>query len=202
MKKNNLKIVFVILLGVLFTSLPKNVNAAQYNYYSYKWVWNYKGAAYYYIVDTTSDWDEPIKQAAQNWFKTGYHTNPLYPMTRTYTQTDSPMDFYQDNLLYPGTLGLTTLYIKGGTYVQDDDGIPTQNWLYSKIYINQSSFHYYYGDNTTLKKVLILHEMGHVFGLAHNDEKSSIMYPYIDEITSTKVTEFDSKGLITKLGGY
>lgn len=56
-------------------------------------VWNYRGAAYYYIVDTSSNWDTAISQAAQNWFKTGYHTNPLYPMTRTYTRTDSPIDF-------------------------------------------------------------------------------------------------------------
>lgn len=38
MKKNNLKkVIFVILLGLLFTVLPKNVNAAQYKYFKYKW---------------------------------------------------------------------------------------------------------------------------------------------------------------------
>ena len=47
----------------------------------------------------------------------------------------------------------------------------------------------------------MLHEMGHVFGLNHTDDKTSVMYPSLLTSTATKVTYSDSAALIQKLGG-
>ena len=43
--------------------------------------------------------------------------------------------------------------------------------------------------------------MGHVFGLNHTDDKTSVMYPSLLTSTATKVTYSDSAALIQKLGG-
>ena len=203
------KLLFACLISLFCIIIPKNVNALEaqpryftYYFYEYDWTWNYRQAAYYYIVDTSSIWNSAISQAAQNWFHTGYHTNPLYPMTRTYIRTDSPMDFYKDNNLSDGTNGVTNFFIKGGTQVQGPTGAPSRNWLYCKIYIHEDYFQEYYGDNPTKRKLLIIHEMGHVFGLAHQpDNPASVMHNWLNTTTATAVSEIDSIGLVTKLGG-
>lgn len=93
----NLKLKLPILLVILFIIFmySKPVYAA-YPTYKNDWEWNYNGAAYYYIVNLSPKFQESAKEAASNWYKTGYHTNPLYPMTRTYIKSNSPMDFYNE----------------------------------------------------------------------------------------------------------
>ena len=97
MKKIRLTfILFFTFLIINRFAYPVKVQAVTYPTFSHDWEWNYNGAAYYYIVDLSSSFTTAVNQAATNWFKTGYHTNPLYPMTRTYIKSNSPMDFYNE----------------------------------------------------------------------------------------------------------
>ena len=198
-KKKNTIVLFIVILGVAFMMFPITVNAA-YPTYKHDWEWNYNGAAYYYNVNLSSNYVNAAKQAADNWYKTGYHTNPLYPMKRTYTQTDSPMDLYKETL-GNNLLGLTTFFRAGGAEIRVDDKGPVQNWRYCKILIDEEYTNFYFGSNmkSSVRKVLLAHEMGHVFGLAHTTSKATIMYPYIDEITVTSITKADSAALVQKL---
>lgn len=170
-----------------------------YPTYTHDWEWNYNGAAYYYNVSLTSTYLTAANNAAANWYRTGYDTNPLYPMTRTTVQSNSPMDLYNQSL-DSRICGQTFFFQTGGRRVDDGTHQPSEDWLYCKIGINESYVNQYFGSsNSTIKKVLLLHEMGHVFGLAHTSSTATIMYPYLDEITVTKVTASDSAALVQKL---
>lgn len=189
-------------LGLAFVSKPESADAT-IQLYSNKWTWNYNGAAYYYLVGYLADdsWVSGIiSQAASNRFKTGYHTNPLYPMTRTTIQTNSPMDFHYDWWGYD-VAGVVTYFIKGGTEVsfQESTG-PTRNWLYCKIGL--SDYEIYEGNMQANEvKRLVLHEMGHVFGLGHSDSTSDVMYEWVMQSSANAVSYNDSAALIQKLGG-
>lgn len=94
----NVKLAFILfwISIIIFMFIYPNKVQAAYPTYTKDWEWNYESAAYYYVVNLSSKYATAVKEAAANWFKTGYHTNPLYPMTRTYTKTESPMDFYKE----------------------------------------------------------------------------------------------------------
>ncbi len=200
-KKNSLKMLLLLIIAMFVIAIPGISNAA-YPTYKQDWEWNYNGAAHYYVVSLTSKYQTAAKEAATNWYKTGYHTNPLYPMTKTSTQTESPIDLYKSNLGV-NTYGRTEFYIKGGTKLDlgDNNYGPVKNWLYCKILINESLFDAdFSASNTTIRKILIAHEMGHVFGLAHNTSSTSlVMYPYIELIKATQITKDDSAALVQKL---
>ena len=46
----------------------------------------------------------------------------------------------------------------------------------SRIFINIKEFSY--GKKSNRMKSVLLHEVGHVLGLRHSDDKKSVMYPY------------------------
>lgn len=198
MKSFKLKIglLFFIIMGIVMFVFPHNTLA--YPTYTHDWEWNYNGAAYFYNVSLSSSYLTAAKNAASNWYSTGYHTNPLYPMTQTTTQTNSPMDLYKKDL-GDNVNGKTLFFISGGTQLNIDANGPVRDWLYCKIQINESYFNTNYSSNATKKKILLLHEMGHVFGLAHTSDTATVMYPYMSECTATKVTQSDSAALVQKL---
>ena len=178
-------------------AFPQNVLA--YPTYEHDWEWNYNGAAYFYNVSLSSSYLTAAKNAASNWYKTGYHTNPLYQMTQTTIQSNSPIDLYK-NSLDGAVCGQTFFFKSGGARVDNGEDEPFEDWLYCNIEIDENYVNNYFGsNNSTIKKVLLLHEMGHVFGLAHTTSTATIMYPYLDAITVTKVTYADSAALVEKL---
>lgn len=99
------------------------------------------------------------------------------------------------------TGGYTHFFKQGGSEITCKSTGPVENWLYCKISIDEQEMNRAFGDNATKRKQLILHEMGHVFGLAHSENKATIMYPSLANVTATKVTYADSAALIQKLGG-
>ena len=98
--------------------------------------------------------------------------------------------------------GYVHYFVQGGTELSYNSKGPSADWLYCKIYIHEDYFQEYFGDNPTKRKLLIIHEMGHVFGLAHQpDNPASVMHNWLNTTTATAVSEIDSLGLVTKLGG-
>lgn len=97
--------------------------------------------------------------------------------------------------------GYVHYFVQGGTELSYNSKGPSADWLYCKIDIDEAEFTSAFGNNATKKKLLMLHEMGHVFGLNHTDDKTSVMYPSLLTSTATKVTYSDSAALIQKLRG-
>lgn len=199
MKSYKIKVAVLsfVILGITMMVFPHKASAA-YPTFKNDWIWNYNGAAYYYNVSLTSSYATAAKEAAANWYKTGYHTNPLYPMTKTNVQTNSPIDLYKTNL-GDKVNGQTNFFIKGGIELGGDSNGPEKDWLYCKILINETYFNKAYPSNPAKRRALLLHEMGHVFGLKHTTSTATIMYPYMNKCTVTKVTRDDSAALVQKL---
>lgn len=69
---------------------------------------------------------------------------------------------------------------------------PSVDYIFTRIYINDSAVH-----NISATKIrrMIIHEMGHAFGLAHNSNPYSIMYPYDEGHMVNTVQQVDVNDL-------
>ena len=126
MKKYRKSLIIMVILGVVIFVFPQKILATTYPTFKYDWEWNYNGAAYFYNVSLTSTYLTAAKGAAANWYKTGYDTNPLYPMTQTTTQRSSPIDLYKQSL-DDGVCGQTFFFQTGGARVDDGVHEPSKN---------------------------------------------------------------------------
>lgn len=68
------------------------------------------------------------------------------------------------------------------------------------IRINDFNFNYYWLEESTTSNIhiesLLLHELGHVLGLKHNDQSPSVMSTYLSSSTvRNEISEFDANSL-------
>ena len=146
------------------------------------------GNCCYYIDSTASSYSNQITSAANNWENTGFGWNPIY-MTGVSSNYATHMDFYSRN---PSTdvhfndniLGYTTFFNSDGTLVARRTYDPTYNYFYAEVVFNTASSDSW--DYRTAK-----HEMGHAFGLSHNESSYSIMHPNIQDTYVTTVQQCD-----------
>ena len=142
----------------------------------------------YYVDSTASSYTNSINAAADNWVDTGYGWNPIY-MTPVASNYGTHMDFYgrttaNDSYLNSNILGYTTFWNEDITINGTKCSYPTSNYYYSEIMFNLGLSNSY--DYRTAK-----HEMGHAFGLAHNESSYSIMCPTINDMYVTTVQQCD-----------
>ena len=178
---NFIKFLMLILFVLL---LDFKVYALTYPAYGkYKLTWNIQ-KIYYYIDNTATGYSGTISDAAYNWVHTGLGYNKLYPNTRTYNKKNSAVDIYAE---YDGSENFTaavyTYMKKNGVtnYIEwtpvegrYNTAIPSANFSYAEIHINNDVFDYY--EDFTLRKAVIIHEFGHCWGIGHNHEnENSIM---------------------------
>ncbi|MBQ6367669.1 MAG: matrixin family metalloprotease [Erysipelotrichaceae bacterium] len=184
------KITIVCIMAcVLFASNPFRVHAAntptQPFDSDYKYVngvgnitvWlNYSSGVGY--------WEYLISPSANNWMYTGW-ANPIY-ITFVSSNYGSNMDFHSNNNAWfssygfgNGTLAVTWHFLIDDTNINPNySQAPTSSWYYAEIHINDDQF-----TQSTFSDAAaggtIRHEMGHAFGLAHNNcNPNSIMHQY------------------------
>ena len=142
----------------------------------------------YYIDWTASSYQNQIVSASNNWVDTGYGWNPIY-MTAVSSNYATHMDFYgrntgSDSYLNDTTLGYTSFWNTDGTLRSAKGEGPTYNYFYTEIVFNTGLSESY--DYRTAK-----HEMGHAFGLMHNESSYSILCPNLFEMKVSTVQQCD-----------
>ena len=124
------------------------------------------GAVDYYITTSASGYSTEIGNAAYNWVYTGYGYNPIY-MYQTTNFSASNMDIYADyfgiGVGYAGITYYVDVTQNGHIHVDASYSM----WDYGEIYLNESFTSQL---NSTDKQGVLAHEMGHVFGLDHNND--------------------------------
>jgi Matrixin len=162
-------VAFITLLGTSFTLfLPSSASA--YNTFNNHvlngGVGNYgNNKRYYYITSSASSYESLIDQAMNEWIYTTERVGITTPISyrKTTTMSQSVMDIYAGSYYpsYMGVLGETEFW-KYDTKLDPYQ----ENWGWNKIKLNNPNFN---NLNSTDRKGTIAHEMGHAFGLAHNN---------------------------------
>lgn len=137
------------------------------------------------FIDSNSNagyWEKYIKGGANNWMYPGNGmSNPIY-IKFVSSNYGSKMDFYCANNSYftknsshYGVIAAETEFYDSNENKVYPSLTNTENWYYAKIYINNDVFKKdSFSDDEA--QGTVIHEMGHAFGLAHNnDNKFSIM---------------------------
>lgn len=128
------------------------------------------GKMYYYVDSSANVYTTVINNSINNWIDTGYGWNPIYmyPVASNYA-TD--VDFYAryGDEISSSILAQTSFYNTNEVAVSPY----TSNWFFAKVEINSSTINNY---NSTKQQGTITHEIGHAFGLNHqNNNINSIM---------------------------
>ena len=115
-------------------------------------------------------WEGYITTAADNWMYTGW-SNPIY-ITFVSSDNGSNIDFYAENNSYwtargyYGVLGETAQFRNGQKVNQY-----SSNWTYAEIRLNDTLLRSDSVSNYNCQGT-VCHEMGHAFGLAHNNSNT------------------------------
>lgn len=130
----------------------------------------------YYVDSSASGYLSQVDTAMGNWVDTGYGWNPIYatPVSSNYA---SHIDIYGSNIYDDGyldyvTYAYTSFWNTDGTLVCEKTTSPSYNYFYTEIIMNMTRSESY-------ETELMIHEMGHAFGLAHSSSLYSVMYPGI-----------------------
>ncbi len=124
---------------------------------------------------TASYWEFLLVDAVDNWMYTGYGANAFYGIYVS-SNVGSKMDIYGKTSSYWGADGP---YVLASTGFYDGDNVPVNpsynDWYFAQIDLNDTVLRRDDISNTQATGTFI-HEMGHAFGLAHNNSNvNSIM---------------------------
>lgn len=151
---------------------------------------------YIYIDDKGTPkatyWQNLIKAAVNNWMYTGVGANDFYCLGYVSSGTSgSKIDFYARN----GSRWINNTNVLGATYFYDYN-IRTVNhlakdWYSARIDLNDTELRKDTISNDDAIFVMI-HEMGHAFGLNHNPDRNSVMYSSRSGCNVRRVQQIDN----------
>lgn len=203
MIKNKKIIVLILSITTFITFLLINTSIQAYTDIA----WDKKltsGKDIAYFITSGCEYTASIPEAVKLLRYPSGMWNPIV-LTKTTVQKQSKMDFYQiyNDGEYSNTSAYTIIYRKtdsGYTGLKVANGYtqPDQyDWVYGDITLNDYLMRNY-GDS---KKLTILHEMLHVYGLRDlysSDKTWSIMYGYRSGRTATGLTSDANQVLVNK----
>lgn len=201
LKKISLLIIFTIIFTIIFSV---NLKAEAYSAICWdKWMTSGKDIAYYITSDC--EYTSSIPQAVKLLVNPSGMWNPM-KLSATTVQKHSKMDFFQiyNAGEFYNTAAYTIIYRKtdsGYTGLKVNNGYTEPDiyeWVYGDITLNDYLMSSY---TTTDRKLTILHEMLHVYGLRdlkEDSDKWSIMYGARRGCTATGLTSDANDVLIAK----
>ncbi len=147
------------------------------------------GNTCFWISSSASSYASNIRKASNNWMYTGWG-NPIY-MTEVSSNYATHMDIYaksssQDSTLNKNTAAYVSFWDSNAKLVSARGYVPSRNYFYTEITINKNNF------PSSYRTSIMIHEMGHAFGLAHSSSKKSIMYPYYNTVEVSTVQKVDN----------
>lgn len=180
-----LKNIFLTLLIVGITLISTtNVQAAHFNYRLNGGVGNYGYTNRAYYVSNPGGVSQGYVGAFDTAMYKWVHDNgglTYSPISyvKTSVQNDSVLDVYYDNFGNTGYYGVT-IYMLYQTQLVPDGVAPNQNWGWNKIKMNAYPYSggapFWVNVQGSVGEHVASHEIGHCFGLAHNNDSSSVLY--------------------------
>lgn len=143
----------------------------------------------YYISPSADVYSEPFYTAADNWMYTEWEN--AIQMDQAVSNLGTQIDLYAKTYEQDPTLGAyTSAYVsfwdETGGLVSERGYGPDRNYYYTELTINTRLF------PEDEQVIILTHEMGHAFGLAHSSDPYSIMFPYYEEILVDTVQKIDN----------
>lgn len=143
----------------------------------------------YYISDSATMYRESFYTAGDNWMYTEWGN--AIQMNQAENNLGTQIDFYAKTYEEDPTLGAyTSAYVsfwdEKGDPVSAPGYGPDVNYFYTELTANKRLF------PEDEQVIILTHEMGHAFGLAHSNDPYSIMYPYYEEILVDTVQKVDN----------
>lgn len=143
----------------------------------------------YYISPSADVYSEPFYTAADNWMYTEWEN--AIQMDQAVSNSGTQIDLYAKTYEQDPTLGAyTSAYVsfwdETGRLVSERGYGPDRNYYYTELTINTRLF------PEDEQVIILTHEMGHAFGLAHSSDPYSIMFPYYEEILVDTVQKIDN----------
>lgn len=147
----------------------------------------------YYIAPSARPYAANVRTAARNWVYTGI-TNPI-EMQEVSSTYATHMDVYaktkrQDKNLDQFTAAYVSFWDSKGNAIAINGNAPRHNYFYTEIIINKEHFPAAY------RTPIMIHEMGHCFGLSHSNSPYSIMYPHYNSTRVSKVQKVDNDTIL------
>lgn len=190
--KIHLAVAALTICALVFSSTP--VTAAPFSGYRMD---GGIGNIYMYIDGSGSPqatyWQNLIKTAVNNWMYTGVGANDFYRQGYVNSgASGSKMDWYARSSSFWGNdggnvLGETRFY----TYSLSKVYPWNSGWYSAEFSLNNPLLRQDRYSNDDAIWVFI-HEMGHGFGMAHVDDRNSVMYPYLDGCNVRRVQKVDN----------
>lgn len=197
-----LLISLVLSMAMLFFSAVPAYAYATTGYVLTGGVGNYGYTNRYYYVDSScsSTMTSDIATAWSQWINTTSSVGITTPISvvKTSTQSSSVFDFYYRNQYEEedGVYGVTLFWLYS-TQVSPTGYMPTQNWGWTQIILNNPNFVSLPRSSGGLnrQKGVIAHEIGHAMGLAHVSDPNRLMYPYGNTVNVDSCTSDELNGI-------
>lgn len=106
-------------------------------------------------------------------------------LSNTTNYLSSKMDFNQYSVADRQN-GFSDVFRKdsSGQYYNSNSQMNTYDWVYGEVNINDCYMNSY---SDSVREAVIMHEMLHVYGVAHNDSTYSIMYPKTPQVSQVTI---------------
>ncbi|MFD0318016.1 matrixin family metalloprotease [Streptomyces flavalbus] len=143
----------------------------------------------YYWLDSTASNSHPvaIENGVNHWNNT---TDTKVWYVSTLDKSKSRMDFYRQSSTSNSYCAVTYWYIDTSRVSASDT-----DWVWGKVTIDPLLADASRCGSSGHRDGIIAHEVGHVMGLAHNSNSSSLMYTYVSGTTVDAPIGDDRNGI-------